>query len=66
MYWIEVYFQNGKTLRKESDSINETYVVLTRYNNGNNNSPKVNSIKCGRDDTVTYYLDKLERDKIVL
>ena len=30
-YWIEVYFANGKTLRKESDNINDSYVVYNRY-----------------------------------
>lgn len=58
MYWIEVYFENGKTLRKESKDINGSYKVLCRYNNGNNR-PRVQSIKAGYMDTTNLHLNKL-------
>lgn len=43
-YWIEVYFENGKTLRKDSDYLNEIYAVFCRYNNGRG-KPRVQMIK---------------------
>lgn len=52
-YWIEVYFENGKTLRKESDTINETYNVLNRYSDKYHRKPRVQSIKAGCDDHQT-------------
>ena len=59
MYWIEVVFVNGKTLRKEAHSINETNKVLERYS-VDKRQPRVQYIKAGRDDTVTgeWYLMK--------
>lgn len=59
MYWIEVYYTNGKTLRKESDNINETYAIIRRYINGRM-KPSVQVIKAGRDDEHTGTWDKLE------
>jgi len=58
-YWIEVYYSNGKTLRKESDTINETLVVLNRYTNGRI-KPSVQYIKAGRGDQQTGYWDKVK------
>ena len=52
MYWIEVKFTNGKTLRKESENLNESYEVWERYTR-TGKQPQVQQIKAGRGDTVT-------------
>lgn len=54
MYWIEVYFSNGKTLRKESDSINDTYVVYNRYCCMSSKKIPVQRVVAGRDDQTTF------------
>lgn len=59
MYWIEVYFENGKTLRKESESLNEVYKVLSRYNE-NRKHHRVQRIRSGRDEIKTDDKNKLE------
>ena len=59
MYWIEVYFENGKTLRKESNNINDMYVVYSRYSDGNG-KPRVQMIKSGYDDVHTGELNKVK------
>ena len=59
MYWIEVYFENGKTLRKESNNINDTYVVYSRYSNGRG-KPRVQMIKSGYDKVQTGELNKVK------
>ena len=56
MYWIEIYFENGKTLRKESDNLNETYKVLERYD-GNRSTQRVQGIRAGRDNTLIMRKD---------
>jgi len=60
MYWIEIYFENGKTLRKESDNINETYKVLARYDE-NRSKQKVQGIRAGRDDFLFLNKDLTEK-----
>jgi hypothetical protein len=60
MYWIEVYFENGKTLRKESESLNETYKVLARYDS-NRSKQRVQGIRAGRDDSVLLHKDLTEK-----
>lgn len=60
MYWIEVYFENGKTLRKESDSLNEVYKVLVRYDE-NRGRHRVQGIRTGRDEIQTGDKNKLEK-----
>lgn len=52
MYWIEVSFENGKTLRKESDNINDTYKVWARYYQYSR-QPRVQSIKAGVNNNET-------------
>ena len=47
LYWIEVDFANGKTLRKESLNLNETYSVLNRYNDAYKRNPKPLQIRAG-------------------
>lgn len=49
MYWIEVYFENGKTLRKESSVLNDTYGVFARYSTGGR-KPRVQKIRAGHGD----------------
>ena len=49
MYWIEVDFDNGKTLRKEHSSLNETFKVYARYTADNRSKPKVLAIRAGRN-----------------
>lgn len=58
MYWIEVYFENGKTLRKESDNLNEIYKVLVRYDEGRKNL-RVQTIKTGRDEVTLQEKNKV-------
>ena len=52
MYWIEVKFENGKTLRKESDNLNDTYKVWARYYQYSR-QPKVQNIKAGVNNNET-------------
>lgn len=59
IYWIEVKYTNGKTLRKESKTINETYDVLTRYINGKV-KPSVQQVTAGYDDVVTGCWNKMD------
>ena len=54
MYWIEIYFENGKTLKKETDSLNDSYAVLRRYENGIAKWPRVQYIKAGNKKQTTY------------
>lgn len=54
MYWIEVYFSNGKTLRKESNSINDTLVVYDRYCCRSVKKTQVQRVVAGRDDQTTF------------
>ena len=61
-YWIEVLFENGKTLRKESKSMNEIYSTLIRYDE-NRGRHRVQRIRTGRDDIVANTSNKM--DKIV-
>ena len=60
MYWIEIYFENGKTLRKESDSINETYRVLARYDS-NRSKQRVQGIRAGRNESLFLRKDLTEK-----
>ena len=48
MYWIEVDFANGKTLRKETDNLNESYRTYNRYSRGYHKRVKVIAIRTGR------------------
>jgi len=59
MYWIEIYFENGKTLRKESDNINETYKVLVRYDS-NRSKQRVQGIRAGHNDSLLLNKDLTE------
>lgn len=59
MYWIEVYFENGKTLRKESNSLNEIYQVLCRYDVKRKHL-RVQGIRSGRDSTRISEINKTE------
>jgi len=58
-YWIEVKYTNGKTLRKESDSINETHAILSRYINGKT-KPSVQEVRAGYDDVQTGCWNKMK------
>ena len=58
-YWIEVYYTNGKTLRKESNTINETYAILNRYVNGRV-KPSVQYVRAGYSDRMTHQWNKIE------
>lgn len=59
MYWIEVFFENGKTLRKETVDLNASFAVYCRYANGRG-KPRVQMIKAGYDDATTLELCKVE------
>lgn len=52
MYWIEVDFTNGKTIRREYEDLNDSFAVLRRYNNGRT-KPQWNSIRSGYKDIKT-------------
>ena len=54
MYWIEVDFANGKTLRKESESMNDTYVIFKRYCCGALRRQPVQRVKAGCGDKQTF------------
>ena len=55
MYWIEIDFANGKTMRKEYESLNDSFAVYNRYCCG---APKrkqqVQRVRAGRDDEQTF------------
>mgnify|MGYP001546988478 CR=1 FL=1 len=58
MYWIEVDFSNGKTLRKQSEALNETYKVFTRYCCGNQPAKvRVLQVRAGKDNHQTHCCD---------
>ena len=48
MYWIEVDFDNGKTLTKESKDLNDTFKVYSRYKDNHNKKVKVLAIRAGK------------------
>ena len=52
MYWIEVLFTNGKTLRKETNNINDNLKVLVRYQQYMR-KPAVQKIRSGFEGIVT-------------
>lgn len=54
-----MYFENGKTLRKESESLNEVYQVLIRYDE-NRRRHRVQGIRSGRDEIRTGEVNKME------
>ena len=58
MYWIEVDFANGKTLRKESNNINDTYEVLSRYccsgTQPKKKGMRVVKVRAGNEQAVTH------------
>lgn len=61
MYWIEVYFANGKTLRKESNNINGVYQVYNRYCCKTlSKKHAVQKVKAGRDELITLECDHMD------
>jgi len=58
MYWIEVDFSNGKTLRKESESLNDTYAVYGRYTERSRRNLVVTAIRAGYGNNTTMVLTK--------
>ena len=55
MYWIEIDFANGKTLRKEYESLNDSYAVYSRYCCGSpHKKHPVIYVRAGRDDQQTF------------
>lgn len=61
MYWIEIDFANGKTLRKEYESLNDSFAVYSRYCCGTpNKKHQVQRVRAGRDDQETFECDHLE------
>ena len=54
MYWIEIYFENGKTLKKETVNLNESYKVLRRYETGAYNRFRIQMIRAGINTSITY------------
>lgn len=58
MYWIEVDFSNGKTLRKESELLNDTYAVYGRYTERSRRNLVVTEIRAGYGNNTTMVLTK--------
>lgn len=58
MYWIEVDFQNGKTLRKDSELLNDTYEVYCRYTERTRRNLVVTEIRAGHGNNTTMVLTK--------
>lgn len=54
MYWIEVDFANGKTMRKEYESLNDSFAVFKRYCCGAPKRTPVQRVRAGRDDKQTF------------
>jgi len=54
MYWIEIDFANGKTLRKEYKSLNDSFAVYKRYCCGSQKRTPVQRVRAGREDQQTY------------
>jgi len=62
MYWIEVDFSNGKTLRKDADNINETYRLFSRYCRGTQpKRVKVLQVRAGNAQQQTHVYDHTGR-----
>ena len=60
MYWIKVYFANGKTLKKESTNVNDSYKIYCRYVNSRVHN-RVCGIVAGYDSVETLRIDTLEK-----
>jgi len=58
MYWVEIDFSNGKTLRKESELLNDTYQVFCRYNQKTRRNLVVKEIRAGCGNNETMVLTK--------
>jgi hypothetical protein len=62
MYWIEVDFANGKTLRKETEDLNESYSVYARYCCGSpHKRHPVQRVRAGYEDAQTFECDHLNK-----
>jgi hypothetical protein len=61
MYWIEISFINGKTLRKEYENLNDSYAVYSRYCCGNpNKKHPVQKVRAGYGEEQTFECDHME------
>ena len=60
IYWIEVIFTNGKTLRKDTQFLNDSYNVFCRYMR-HSGSPSVQEIIAGFDDVTTGQWNLIEK-----
>ena len=61
MYWIEVDFANGKTLRKESESLNDSFAVYNRYCcNAPKRKQQVQRVRAGFAERQTLECDHTE------
>jgi len=59
-YWIEVKFTKGKTLRKDTLSLNDSYAIFCRYMRYSG-SPGVQEIVAGFDDVTTGQWNLIEK-----
>lgn len=59
-YWIEVYFTNGKILRKDTDDLNDSYGVFCRYCCGSNTKHQVQMVKSGNEFGETFVCNHTE------
>lgn len=60
MYWIEIDFANGKTLRKEYESLNDSYAVYNRYCCGSQKKHPVQRIRAGYGDQQTFECNHMD------
>lgn len=61
MYWIEIDFANGKTLRKEYESLNDSYAVYARYCCGTpHKKHPVQRVRAGYGDRRTFECDHMD------
>lgn len=55
MYWVEIDYRNGKTVRKEYTTINDSYAVVNKCSAKHRvqRSTDVTKMRMGFDDTQT-------------
>jgi len=65
MYWIEIDFANGKTVRKESESLNDSFAMYNRYCcSATKRKQQIQRIRAGYDDKQTFVGDHIKYVRI--
>ena len=61
MYWIEIEFVNGKLIKKQYESLNDSFAVFKKYCCGSPHRKRpVRFVRAGYGDKQTFECDHLE------